>query len=146
MRHTIKGLIAAIAVFTSAPAFACGGFNGGCSPCGGYVSPCAQTYVQPVTTCATGCGYAVHERLPDSEDQYQSAAPMPQQYYYVDQGPTYTGPGDFAPRRVYREGGISGWHGYRHHRQYGYGYRHHWHHAQYGYGYRRHQPVLRSYY
>ena len=43
------------------------------------------------------------ERLPDPE----------QQYYYVNQGPTYTGPGNWAPRPVYREGSISG---------YGYGY------------------------
>ncbi len=43
------------------------------------------------------------ERLPDPE----------QQYYYVNQGPTYTGPGNIAPYRVYREGSVSG---------YGYGY------------------------
>ena len=33
------------------------------------------------------CGGWVRERLPDPE----------QQYYYVNQGPTYTGPGAFAP-------------------------------------------------
>ena len=49
------------------------------------------------------CGGWVRERLPDPE----------QQYYYVNQGPTYTGPGNLAPYRVYREGTISG---------YGYGY------------------------
>ena len=32
-----------------------------------------------------------------------------QQYYYVNQGPTYTGPGDFAPYPVYQEGAISGY-------------------------------------
>jgi hypothetical protein len=51
----------------------------------------------------------------------------------VEQGPTYSGPGDFAPRRVYREEGIYGW-GY-HHR-----WRHHYWHHHY------HQHVLHSYY
>jgi hypothetical protein len=147
MRQTITGLLAAIAVMTAAPALACGGlFGGGCSPCG-YASPCAQTYVQPYSGCATGCGGA-YERLPDPEVQYHSAPIAQPQYYYVDQGPTYTGPGDFAPRRVYREQGVYGW-GYRHHHHYGYhAYRHYpWHHHhwhQYGYHYRPH--VLHSYY
>ncbi len=60
-----------------------------------------------------------HERL---------AAPE-QQYYYVNQGPTYTGPGNFAPVRTYEEGSVSGY-GYGYHRPH-YGYRHH-------YGYRPH--------
>ena len=152
MRHTISALIAAIAVFTAAPAMACGGlFGGGCSPC----NPCAQTYVQTYSGCATGCG-AAYERLPDPEVQYHAAPAVMPQYYYVDQGPTYTGPGDFAPRRVYREEGISGWRGY-HHRPHYYGYEgrwhahrqfHSWHHYatpyRYGYHYRPH--VLHSYY
>ena len=86
-----------------------------------------------------------YERLPD---------PV-QQYYYVDQGPTYTGPGNFAPYPTYREGRVYGWNGYRHHHyHYGYGggryygyhhhlYYHHWH-AHHGYGYREH--TLRRYY
>ena len=62
-------------------------------------------------------------------------APAVHQYYYADQGPAYTGPGNFAPYPTYREGG---W-GYRHHRHhYGYDtYPHYgaWHHANhYGYG------------
>ena len=56
-------------------------------------------------------------------------------------GPTYTGPGNWAPRRVYREGSISGYgHGYNrpHH-----GYRvHRYGHAGRYYG----QRVLRRYY
>lgn len=109
MRQTISGLIAAIAVVTAsaAPALACGGlFQSTCSPCGQtYVSPCEQVYVPPpVTTCNTGCGGWAHERL---------AEPV-QQYYYADQGPTYTGPGDFAPEPVYQEGGY--------HHPYHYGY------------------------
>lgn len=127
MRQTISGLVAALAVVaaSSAPALACGGAYGGCSPCG-YVSPCGQTYVQP---------YATYERLPDPEVQYHHPV-APPQYYYVEQGPTYTGPGELAPRRVYREEGIYGW-GY-HHRW----HHHYWHHRHYGY--RPH--VLHSYY
>jgi hypothetical protein len=136
MRQTISGLAAALAVFVAgaAPAEAC---DGGCSPCG-YVSPCAPVYVQP---------YAGYGRLADPEVQYHSAPIAAPQYYYVEQGPTYTGPGDFAPRRVYREEGVYDWR-YRHH-HYGYhAYRHYpWHHHywhRYGYHYRPH--VLHSYY
>jgi len=135
MRKTISGLVAAFAVVAAgiAPALAC---DTGCSPCG-YVSSCGGGYVQP---------YAGYERLADPEVQYHHPV-APPQYYYVEQGPTYTGPGDFAPRRVYREEGIYG-RGYDHH-HYGYhAYRHYpWHHHQwhsYGYHYRPH--VLRSYY
>ena len=127
MRQILKGLIAAVAVMAAAPAMACG------------YAPCAQpAYVAPVVGygCNT-CGGWVHERLPDPE----------QQYYYVNQGPTYTGPGNWAPRRVYREGAISG---------YGYGYNRPYHHRAHRYYHRHHhgyaaryyhgQRVLRSYY
>jgi hypothetical protein len=144
MRQTISGLIAAIAVMTASavPAMACGGglFQSSCSPCGqqAYVSPCEQAYVPaPVYSgCDTGCGWG-HARLADPE----------QQYYYVNQGPTYSGPGSYAPYPTYREGAVSGWSGYRHHRHYGYegGYRRHshfrpWAHREYGYSAR---PSLR---
>ena len=169
MRQTISGLVAAVAVMTASavPAMACGGglFGGGCSPCGQtYVSPCAQAYVPaPVYTgCNTGCGgYGYggygYDRLSD---------PV-QQYYYVNQGPTYSGPGAWAPARVYQEETASGYnYGYRahrayrpyyhaprvsyyHHRDMGYrhmGYHHGYatHHeaAPYHYGHR----VLRRYY
>src|ERR1700761_1092574 len=109
MRQTISGLIAAIAVMTAAPAFACGGY-GGCSPFG-YVSTCG----------------GVVERLPDPVVQYNAAPVALPQYYYVDQGPTYTGPGNFAPRRAYREEGISDWRAYhRRVHQYRYGYAGRW--------------------
>jgi hypothetical protein len=153
MRRTITGLLAAVAVMTASavPAMACGGglFQGSCSPCGqAYVAPCAQpqVYVAPVATytgCNTGCGGWGYERLADPEQQYY-AGQVRHQYYYVNQGPTYTGPGDFAPYRTYQESGYSyrphprfypsrTHHGYR----YGYAPRHH-------YGYREH--VLRRYY
>ena len=130
MRQMISGAVAALAVIAAgvAPAKACDT----CSPCG-YVSPCGA-YVQPYYA-----GYAGYERLPNPEVQYHNPV-APPQYYYVEQGPTYTGPGDFAPRRVYREEGIYGW-GYhhRHHAYRHYPHHHHW----YRYGYRH---VLHSYY
>ncbi len=116
MRQTISGLVAAIAVVTvsAIPAMACGGgglLQSSCSPC----DPCAQTqaYVAPVVEqgCNSGCGGSAYERLPDPG----------QQYYYVSQGPTYSGPGNFAPYPTYQESAVSGWGAYRHNRPY-YGY------------------------
>jgi hypothetical protein len=145
MRQMISGLVAAVAVMAAgvAPAMACGGglFQSSCSPCGqAYVEPCAQSYVAaPVYSgCNTGCGAAAYERLPDPEQQYEDATPV-HQYYYADQGPTYSGPGNFAPYPTYREGGY-------HHRPYHYGYapRHNYHygyatHHSYRYGYAPHR-------
>jgi hypothetical protein len=98
---------------------ACGGGwgygYGGCAPALVYVSPAP---VYGYSGCDIGCGGWAHERLPDPVHQY----------YYVDQGPTYTGPGNFAPYPTYQEGVVS----YRH---------------RYGYAPRRHYgPVLRRYY
>jgi hypothetical protein len=122
MRQTISGLVAAIAVMTvgAAPALACGGGwgYGGCAPAPVYVSPAP---VYGYYGCDVGCGGWAHERLPDPVHQY----------YYVNQGPTYTGPGNFAPYPTYEEGAVS----YRH--RYGYAPRRH-------YGHRG--PVLRRYY
>jgi hypothetical protein len=128
MRLKISGLVAAIAVVaaSAAPAMACGGLYGACSPCG-YVNPCAQTYVPAYTYsgCNPGCAVWVYpERLPDPVQQYGAAPVASPQYYYVDQGPTFSGPGNFAPYRVYREGGVSGWDGY-HRRHHHYGSREH---------------------
>jgi len=137
MRQMMLGLLAAFAVMVAgaAPASACGGLFDG-----GYISPCAQPYVQPYWGCG-GCG-AAYERLPNPVVQYHSTIASPQ-YYYVEQGPTYTGPGDFAPRRVYREQGIYRPYHYGYHHAYRhYPWHHHWH--QYGYHYRPH--VLHSYY
>ena len=99
MRQTILKWAAAFAVLTAsaAPALACGGgFGTGCSPCGAraYVSPCAQGYGY--------AGVAAYERLPDPVHQY----------YYANQGPTFTGPGNFAPYPTYQETAVSGWSGY----------------------------------
>ena len=147
MRQTISGLVAAIAVVaaSAAPAQACG-----------WENPCAQTYVPAYTysSCNTGCGGWGYERLPDPVQQYGVAPMASPQYYYVDQGPTYTGPGDFAPYPAYQESAVSGW-GYRHRRHhygyaphygmhYGYGAPRHYYGHFHHYGYREH--VLRRYY
>jgi hypothetical protein len=110
MRQAISGVIAALAVMaaSSAPAMACGFTS--CTPCG---NPCGQTYAptyshSDCTGCNTGWGF---ERLAEPTTQY----------YHVNQGPTYTGPGDFAPVPTYQESAVSGWDGYRAHPHY-YGY------------------------
>jgi hypothetical protein len=115
MRQTISGLVAVLglAVSGAAPAMACG--DTPCAaPCG-YASPCAPVYSYPPAYAYTysGCGAcgASYERLAEPTTQY----------YYVNQGPTYTGPGNFAPYPAYREGAVSGWGAYRHH-PYHYGY------------------------
>jgi hypothetical protein len=138
MRQMISGLVAAVAVMVAgaAPAMACGGglFQGSCSPCGQYASPCAQqeVYAAPVATYGYGgcgsCGGWATERLPNPVHQY----------YYVNQGPTYTGPGNLAPAPVYEEEGYEdaaveapAYYGYRAHPRY-----HAWHESRgYGYGY-----------
>jgi hypothetical protein len=125
MRQTISGLLAAFAVVTAsaAPAMAYGWY--GCWPCGpAYVNPCVASpvYVSPAPVysysgCDFGCGWA-YERLPDPVHQY----------YYVNQGPTYSGPGNFAPYPTYQESAL-GWEPYRRRPYHG-----------------QRRPVLRRYY
>lgn len=128
MRQTISGLVAAAAVMIAgvAPAMACGSYS--CSPCGGaYASPCAPAYAPPYayTGCAAGCGWEF-DRLVEPTTQY----------YYVNQGPTYTGPGAFAPYPTYQIGPA-----------YTYHWRRHYHYLpRVAYGYRHHRAVLRRYY
>jgi hypothetical protein len=126
MRQMISGLATAVTVMAAAPAMACG--YGGC------VQP--QVYVAPAYSYSgcTPCGGWTHERLPDPELQYSAPHYRLQQYYYVNQGPTYTGPGNWAPVPTYQESAVSGY--YRH----GYARRHAY--ARYHYGHR----VLRRYY
>jgi hypothetical protein len=101
MRHLISGLVAAVAVVAAAPAMACG-----YSACGQPLVYAAPVPVYTSSGCnpcgGVGWGYGgyVHARLAD---------PV-QQYYYVNQGPTYSGPGAWAPARVYREDTVSGYH------------------------------------
>jgi hypothetical protein len=167
MRQTISGVVAAIAVMTAvaAPAMACG-FSA-CSPCGQTYSPCEQVYTPPVvnTGCNTACGGWAYDRLAEPTTQYQSYAQPTPQYYYVNQGPTYTGPRAFAPDPTYQEEAVSGWGAYREaptvpsyrwhhsyhyrpwHHGHRYGYAPHHYAMHYGYTpYRYGHRVLRRYY
>lgn len=105
MRQTIAGLIAGAALaatMASAPAQACAVADP-CSRGGyGYHGHSHHGY---------GASYGVRERLPD---------PAGPQYYYVNHGPTYTGPGNFAPVPTYQERAVTGWQSYK--RPYYYGY------------------------
>jgi hypothetical protein len=105
MRQMISGLVAAIAVVaaSAAPASACGGLLGA------YASPCATGYDHSAYGGA-GYGVAGYERL---------AEPSPQ-YFYANQGPTFSGPGQFAPVPTYQESAVSGWGAYNHNYYYGY--------------------------
>jgi len=117
MRQLISGIVAAFAVTVATPAMACG-----FSPCGYSYGPWVQPrYVAPVAAfdysysnygsgygCG-GCGWAT-ERLAEPTTQY----------YYVNQGPTFSGPGNWAPQPTYYEPSVSGWSAYS--RPYGYGY------------------------
>lgn len=99
MRKTIAGLVAGAAfaaTMATAPAQACAVTD----PCGGY----------GYGKYSYGHGYGVRERLPDPAVQY----------YWVNQGPTYTGPGNFAPVPTYQERAVTGSRYYG--RPYRYGY------------------------
>ncbi|MBR1124220.1 hypothetical protein JQ628_22015 [Bradyrhizobium lablabi] len=131
----ISGMVAAVAVMAASPAMAWCGYSS-CSPCG--YSTCGSTYVAPISSynsygygygCAGGCGWAT-QRLAD---------PV-QQYYYVNQGPTYSGPGNWAPVPTYSEGGSYAVRPYGY--GYGYGYRS-WRPRVYGYGYRPYRAAYR---
>lgn len=114
MRQTISIMVAALAVVaaSAAPAAACGGgrglFTSGCSPCG---SPCGGGYSSYGYSAGYSYGYAgvaAYQQLPVLVPQYVAAP----QYYYVNQGPSYSGPGNFAPYPAYQEGGVSGYSSY----------------------------------
>jgi hypothetical protein len=64
----------------------------------GLCLPPAPAY--SYSDCYAGCGGWAYERLPDPVHQY----------YYVNQGPTYSGPGNFAPYPTYQESAVSGVH------------------------------------
>src|SRR5882757_9681753 len=128
MRTLVSGLIAAAAVMTvsAAPASACGGLGlfSSCSPCGGslFTSSCGgygggygyggygTAYTASVAGYGYGGGYgygygggcggcASVEQLPE----------LSPQYYHVNQGPAYSGPGNYAPMPTYRENAQYGW-------------------------------------
>jgi hypothetical protein len=146
MRQMIKGLVAAFAVMTAgtaAPAMACG--YGGC--CGALASPCATTYAPAYTyeptysyVYGSGCGTCGNHWA------YERLAEPTTQYYYVNQGPIYSGPGMFAPEPTYQEDAVPPAYGYgyrhRHHAWHHQAYRHHWGHE----GYYASRPLVRRYY
>jgi len=117
MRQMISGLVAAAAAMfvATAPAAACG-FN----PC----QPVAPVY----SGCNTGCGGSWGYGGGYGGFGFTQLAEPATQYYYVNQGPTYTGPGAWAPEPAYEESSIS------YGRPYYGGYRHYG--ARYGGGYR----------
>ena len=116
MRQTISGMIAAIAVVAAGtvPASACG-----CSiPAADRWS--SLRFIRAATPVAAAAAGAM-SGCPIRKQQYGYYAAPVHQYYYADQGPTYTGPGDFAPYPTYQENAVGGWGAYRHH-PYHYGY------------------------
>lgn len=128
MRQKIMGLIAGAvlaATMSAAPVQACTTVD----PCGNW------GYYSSGNGCGSGwgCGnsngyagydygyngysYSVPERLSDPTAGFPSQSP---QYYYVNQGPTYTGPGNYAPYPTYQERAVSGWGAYSQPYYYGY--------------------------
>lgn len=109
MRQKIAGLFAGVvlaATMSAAPVQACTALE----PCGGYGN--GYGYGDEYSY-----GYSERERLPDPSAGFPYQSP---QYYYVNQGPTYTGPGNYAPFPTYQERAVSGWQAYS--RPYYYGY------------------------
>jgi hypothetical protein len=158
MRQMISGLVAAAAVMFvgAAPAMACG--STACQTTQVYSGCNTGCQTQVYSGCNTGCGGWDYERLAQPSTQY----------YYVNQGPTYSGSGAFAPYPTYQEDAVvaPANYGYGHGYSQGYGYSHGYRAAyrrpyyrpyRYGYGPRygyahRYAPyygghrVLRRYY
>src|SRR4051812_29598685 len=124
MRQLITGIVAAAAVMTvsAAPAAACGGLFSSCSPCGGALlasscSPCGVSY-SPCGGYGAGYGYGGYSGAYAAGvagygygggggcggcGSYETLPVLSPQYYHVNQGPTYTGPGNYAPYPAYSE-------------------------------------------
>jgi len=101
MRNTMTAIAAVLALASAgaAPAMACEAYGGPCG--GGY-------YYNT---------FSWFEHLPPNPEP---ASPVAPRYYYVNQGPTYTGPGMYAPVPTYQERAVTGWHGYDYGYYYGY--------------------------
>jgi hypothetical protein len=129
MRQKIAGLIAGVvlaATMSAAPVQACTALD----PCGGYGSYGYGAGCGTGLGCGNGFGYNYnrgygydagygygYEHLPDPSAGFSYQSP---QYYYVNQGPTYTGPGNWAPLPTYQERAVRGWQAYRQPYYYGY--------------------------
>jgi hypothetical protein len=151
MRQTILAVAALIgfAIAGSAPAMACG-----YTPCGtpAYAYPPAPAYPYQAPYACGSCGYTAGY---GAGYTYERLAEPDTQYYYVNQGPTYTGPGRFAPYPTYHESAVVGYAYPHHHRHYYYGagvpgpavYAHRPHGYRWGHSsYYQGRRVLRRYY
>lgn len=110
MRQKLIGLgVAVMAMSAAAPALACG--DAGCAPRTNYNYSGYHGYSEPACGVGAPClATPWHYRhLANAEPYYYGNWPR---YYYVDQGPTYSGPGMFAPTPTYQERAVSGWTGY----------------------------------
>src|ERR1043165_391942 len=118
MRQLITGMVAAAAVMTvsAAPASACGGLGlfSSCSPCGGALlasscSPCGGSYFNSCGGYGAGYGYGGYSTAYTASvagygygggcggcGSYETLPVLSPQYYHVNQGPTYTGPGNYG--------------------------------------------------
>lgn len=127
MRQTFAGLIAGAALaatVAASPAQACAVSD----PCSPYYRSYSSSYHHHahrhghVHAYGYGCGgyggCGARERLPDPTGPIVHGGGP--QYYYVNQGPTYSGPGNFAPVPTYQERAVTGWQSYS--RPYYYGY------------------------
>ena len=100
MRHLISGLVAAVAVMAAAPAMACG-YSARARRAGGLCQPvCGLGLCRPGRS-ATATAIMAAATAAAAGPPSVCAEPL-QQYYYVNQGPTYTGPGNWAPQPTYR--------------------------------------------
>jgi hypothetical protein len=146
MRRTISAIMAVIgsAIAGAAPAMACDTCG---IPAYSYQpAPYQPAPYQPPYACGGGCGqgysYQAYgyrgqsygygtdgfaddgsfERLAEPTTQYYPVARTypTTRYYYVNQGPTFTGPGRFAPYPTYQERAVNG---------YGYPRYHHYYHG-----------------
>jgi hypothetical protein len=142
MRQTLTGIATAIGLMSAgaAPAMACG--YGACSPCGAYVSPCAPVYA-PTYSYAPAYTYGYSACGTCGGWDYERLAEPTTQYYYVNQGPTYTGPGAFAPYPAYQEDALPYYPRRHHYRPWRHTYRYGYVPHHYGYHYGR---MLRRYY
>ena len=113
MRQTMVGLAVAVAAMVStAPASACGFYSSCGTPGWNYnYSGWTGNYSQPSCGLPSPCGYTTPWRYGHLSQTTAPYAVAPQ-YYYVNQGPTYTGPGLLAPAPTYQERAVGGWYGY----------------------------------
>lgn len=110
MRHKMAGTVAGLAMIAATM---------GASPAMACYRGCGQGFSFD-TDYGYGVAYygrAYREHLSDPSGPRSFVGP---QYYYVNQGPYYTGPGAVAPAPAYQERAVNGW--YSAYQPYYYGY------------------------